>query len=156
MQRWDRCSREWDELRDEVSVTCISFTYDHSMLNARRLPVRSALSEQCTGGPVVRWVTTSEYPLMYVPANFSRPFCVFLYSVRVLKIVWATDGAGFAVGLFSRFFLVTIGPRSSIHTEVHTFSAPSSKWSLHSQHRLLLRTDIHDRPLIGTSCSKLN
>jgi hypothetical protein len=31
-----------------------------------RLPVRSALLKQRTGGLVVRWVTTSEYPLLYV------------------------------------------------------------------------------------------
>jgi hypothetical protein len=35
-----------------------------------RLPVRSALFKQRTGGLVVRWVTTSEYPLLYVFANF--------------------------------------------------------------------------------------
>ena len=31
-----------------------------------RLPVRSAIYKQCTGGLVVRWVTTSESPLLYV------------------------------------------------------------------------------------------
>ncbi|KAF2851222.1 hypothetical protein T440DRAFT_395152, partial [Plenodomus tracheiphilus IPT5] len=30
------------------------------------LPVRSAIYKQCTGGLVVRWVTTSESPLLYV------------------------------------------------------------------------------------------
>ena len=30
------------------------------------LPVRSAVLKHCTGGLVVRWVTTSEYPLLYV------------------------------------------------------------------------------------------
>jgi hypothetical protein len=30
------------------------------------LPVRSAVLKQDTGGLVVRWVTTSEYPLLYV------------------------------------------------------------------------------------------
>jgi hypothetical protein len=43
----------------------ISFTYDHRTLKTR-LPVRSALFKQRTGGLVVRWVTTSEYPLLYV------------------------------------------------------------------------------------------
>ena len=42
-----------------------SFTYDHRTLKTR-LPVRSALFKQRTGGLVVRWVTTSEYPLLYV------------------------------------------------------------------------------------------
>jgi hypothetical protein len=41
------------------------FTYDHRMLKTR-LPVRSALFKQDTGGLVVRWVTTSESPLLYV------------------------------------------------------------------------------------------
>ena len=40
-------------------------TYDHRILRAR-LPVRSALFKQDTGGLVVRWVTTSESPLLYV------------------------------------------------------------------------------------------
>ncbi|KAF2849448.1 hypothetical protein T440DRAFT_399083 [Plenodomus tracheiphilus IPT5] len=30
------------------------------------LPVRSAVLKQCTGGLVVRWVTTGESPLLYV------------------------------------------------------------------------------------------
>ena len=44
-----------------------------------RLPVRSALFKQRTGGLVVRWVTTSEYPLLYVFA--------FLF-LRVVLLVW--------------------------------------------------------------------
>ena len=44
-------------------------TYDHRTLKTR-LPVRSALFKQRTGGLVVRWVTTSEYPLLYVFAGF--------------------------------------------------------------------------------------
>jgi hypothetical protein len=43
----------------------IADTYDHRTLKTR-LPVRSALFKQRTGGLVVRWVTTSEYPLLYV------------------------------------------------------------------------------------------
>jgi hypothetical protein len=43
----------------------LAFTYDHRTLKTR-LPVRSALFKQRTGGLVVRWVTTSEYPLLYV------------------------------------------------------------------------------------------
>ena len=46
-----------------------SFTYDHRTLRIR-LPVRSAIYKQCTGGLVVRWVTTSESPLLYVFALF--------------------------------------------------------------------------------------
>ncbi|KAF2624991.1 hypothetical protein BU25DRAFT_373257, partial [Macroventuria anomochaeta] len=44
-------------------------TYDHRTLKTR-LPVRSALFKQRTGGLVVRWVTTSEYPLLYVFISF--------------------------------------------------------------------------------------
>ncbi|KAF1936157.1 hypothetical protein EJ02DRAFT_359757, partial [Clathrospora elynae] len=40
-------------------------TYDHRTLKIE-LPVRSAVLKQCTGGLVVRWVTTSESPLLYV------------------------------------------------------------------------------------------
>jgi hypothetical protein len=43
----------------------ISSTYDHRTLKTR-LPVRSALFKQRTGGLVVRWVTTGESPLLYV------------------------------------------------------------------------------------------
>ena len=46
-------------------LTTPYFTYDHRTLKTR-LPVRSALFKQRTGGLVVRWVTTSEYPLLYV------------------------------------------------------------------------------------------
>ena len=47
------------------SVLVSTSTYDHRTLKTR-LPVRSALFKQRTGGLVVRWVTTSEYPLLYV------------------------------------------------------------------------------------------
>jgi hypothetical protein len=40
-------------------------TYDHRTLKTR-LPVRSALFKQRTGGLVVKWVTISESPLLYV------------------------------------------------------------------------------------------
>jgi hypothetical protein len=49
----------------------IASTYDHRTLKIE-LPVRSAVLKQCTGGLVVRWVTTSEYPLLYV---FGVCFC---------------------------------------------------------------------------------
>jgi hypothetical protein len=44
-------------------------TYDHRILRTR-LPVRSALFKQDTGELVVRWVTTSESPLLYVFGRF--------------------------------------------------------------------------------------
>jgi hypothetical protein len=43
-----------------------------------RLPVRSALFKQRTGGLVVRWVTTSEYPLLYVFAFLLKCFGSFV------------------------------------------------------------------------------
>jgi hypothetical protein len=59
-----------DELTSDKRSICTQifahpFTYDHRTLKTR-LPVRSALFKQRTGGLVVRWVTTSEYPLLYV------------------------------------------------------------------------------------------
>jgi hypothetical protein len=47
------------------------------------LPVRSAIFKQDTGGLVVRWVTTGEYPLLYVFA-----FCLWLIVV-VEPHVWS-------------------------------------------------------------------
>ena len=73
-------------------------TYDHRTLKTR-LPVRSALFKQRTGGLVVRWVTTSEYPLLYVFV-----FCCFCPSFVTLLLTIA------CVALFSIFgvcFVVT-------------------------------------------------
>ena len=42
-----------------------SLTYDHRTLKTR-LPVRSALFKQSTGGLVVKWVTIGESLLLYV------------------------------------------------------------------------------------------
>jgi hypothetical protein len=42
-----------------------SSTYDHRFKKIA-LPVRSAVLKLVTGGLVVRWVTTGEYPLLYV------------------------------------------------------------------------------------------
>jgi hypothetical protein len=57
-----------------------SSTYDHRTLKTR-LPVRSALFKQRTGGLVVRWVTTSEYPQLYVFAIFSI-ICKYFCATR--------------------------------------------------------------------------
>jgi hypothetical protein len=56
----------------------ITSTYDHRTLKIE-LPVRSAVLKQCTGGLVVRWVTTGEYPLLYV--------FEFFWSQGVVKLV---------------------------------------------------------------------
>jgi hypothetical protein len=56
---------------DIIYGRTISSTYDHRTLRTE-LPVRSAVLKQCTGGLVVRWVTTSESPLLYVFAYFLR------------------------------------------------------------------------------------
>src|SRR5690242_18052049 len=54
---------------DKLHIYYVDFfqvsTYDHRTLKTR-LPVRSALFKQRTGRLVVRWVTTSEYLLLYV------------------------------------------------------------------------------------------
>jgi hypothetical protein len=44
-------------------INRLTSTYDHRTLKIE-LPVRSAVLKQCTGGLVVRWVTTGEYPLL--------------------------------------------------------------------------------------------
>jgi hypothetical protein len=73
-------------------------TYDHRTLKTR-LPVRSALFKQRTGGLVVRWVTTSEYPLLYVFAFF------FACGPDSREVWFGWEGAvecGFWVGDISR------------------------------------------------------
>jgi hypothetical protein len=46
-----------------------------------RLPVRSALFKQRTDGLVVRWVTTSEYPLLYVFFASDICLCVRVHTL---------------------------------------------------------------------------
>ena len=60
-------------------------TYDHRRRSPLG-PVRSPHVKPSTGGLVVRWVTTGEYPLLYVFAFFS----VFLF-VKVLESVSKFD-----------------------------------------------------------------
>ncbi|KAF1992744.1 hypothetical protein P154DRAFT_452103, partial [Amniculicola lignicola CBS 123094] len=43
-------------------------------------PVRSPIFKPVTGGLVVRWVTTSEYPLLYVFVF------AFLFMMKILSI----------------------------------------------------------------------
>ena len=62
-------------------------TYDHRTLKTR-LPVRSALFKQRTGGLVVRWVTTSEYPLLYVFGNLLVPSNIKREVVSVRTVVF--------------------------------------------------------------------
>ena len=62
-----------------------------------RLPVRSALFKQDTGGLVVRWVTTSESPLLYV-------FVFLLSSKFILGVL-----------LFGRNGLVFLGSCSKMN-----------------------------------------
>ncbi|KAF1954983.1 hypothetical protein CC80DRAFT_416248 [Byssothecium circinans] len=64
----DRCSN--------ASCTALQpsyITYDHRILRTR-LPVRSAIYKQDTGGLVLRWVTTGEYLLLYVFVVFFVKF----------------------------------------------------------------------------------
>ncbi|KAF2250083.1 hypothetical protein BU26DRAFT_424701, partial [Trematosphaeria pertusa] len=63
-------------------------TYDHRTLNPR-LPVRSAIFKQRTGGLVVRWVTTSEYPLLYVLFLSFASFLLLSKSVNRRKSRYA-------------------------------------------------------------------
>ena len=59
-----------------------------------RLPVRSALFKQRTGGLVVRWVTTSEYPLLYV-FWLSSGYCYRLFALSLLyeTPLWLFNGS---------------------------------------------------------------
>jgi hypothetical protein len=54
-----------------MALVDYSFTYDHRILRIR-LPVRSGIYKQDTGGLVVRLVTTSESPLLYVFGLFAK------------------------------------------------------------------------------------
>jgi hypothetical protein len=72
-----------------------SFTYDHRTLKIR-LPVRSAIYKQCTGGLVVRWVTTSESPLLYV-------FFFLYYVFFLLSTVTSIKVIGMLVGRIARW-----------------------------------------------------
>jgi hypothetical protein len=72
----------------------MSSTYDHRTLKTR-LPVRSALFKQRTGGLVVRWVTTGESPLLYVFAYIEQCYCFCRYrkerktiSVLLVAIIY--------------------------------------------------------------------
>jgi hypothetical protein len=67
----------------------INFTYDHRTLKTR-LPVRSALFKQRTGGLVVRWVTTGESPLLYVFAIFDQFFLFFFFTVLFAALTVST------------------------------------------------------------------
>ena len=62
-------------------VEASTITYDHRTLKIR-LPVRSAIYKQCTGGLVVRWVTTSESPLLYVFAFFFSAYIIISWVLR--------------------------------------------------------------------------
>jgi hypothetical protein len=79
----------------ELPNTVILRDFVASEQETTRLPVRSALFKQRTGGLVVRWVTTSEYPLLYVFANFFFAAC--RYSLRGVRIVHCT-GCGSGLG----------------------------------------------------------
>jgi hypothetical protein len=72
-----------------------SFTYDHRTLKIR-LPVRSAIYKQCTGGLVVRWVTTSESPLLYV-------FFFLYYVFFLLSTITSIKVIGMLVGRTARW-----------------------------------------------------
>ena len=75
---------------EEHKITYI-VTYDHRTLKTR-LPVRSALFKERTGGLVVRWVTTSEYPLLYI----------FTLCVQLRCILTASLGSSWFFGCEQR------------------------------------------------------
>jgi hypothetical protein len=85
-------TNEQRNFKDIYGQPCITVTYDHRTLRTE-LPVRSAVLKQCTGGLVVRWVTTGEYPLLYV-------FVFVFASVSCLLNIMMLDHSFVAVALF--------------------------------------------------------
>jgi hypothetical protein len=84
------CSRIVVQILDMMSKQAQTITYDHRTLRTR-LPVRSAIFKQCTGGSVLRWVTTGESPLLYV---FVFVFGVefFRWSRLAVWVEWSGGG----------------------------------------------------------------
>src|SRR5690348_13098068 len=91
-----------------IILTVKRITYDHRTLKTR-LPVRSALFKQRTGGLVVRWVTTSEYPLLYV---FALLCLIATAGPRQGTAFWKAtlDPAPLGKRTSSNFGLVSIDP----------------------------------------------
>ena len=54
------------QVLSEVEVLVEESIDERSAGFITQVAVRSAIYKQCTGGLVVRWVTTSESPLLYV------------------------------------------------------------------------------------------
>jgi hypothetical protein len=72
-----------------IFTISLSITYDHRTMNTL-LPVRSADIKHCTGGLVVRWVTTSEYLLLYVFVN-SAVFSALLVARTLTQLFARTS-----------------------------------------------------------------
>ena len=71
-----------------------------------RLPVRSAIYKQCTGGLVVRWVTTSESPLLYVFAYLFVPCVRVIFRHMTALVVRVEDACNQYKGLEVSFHLL--------------------------------------------------
>jgi hypothetical protein len=76
------CPENLGEVRSENigSVIHEAFTYDHRLKRIGH-PVRSAIHKLEIGGLVVRWVTTGEYPLLYVIFLAAFYFGLFFISM---------------------------------------------------------------------------
>jgi hypothetical protein len=68
-------------------------TYDHTYQTIRH-PVRSALVKLVRAGPVLRWVTTWESPVLYVFVHFCLSV---LYPLITNSAVWKFDIICFVV-----------------------------------------------------------
>jgi hypothetical protein len=123
-----------------ISITKCYFTYDHRTLKTR-LPVRSALFKQRTGGLVVRWVTTSEYPLLYVFVvilHLQRTSCVF-YKAHTRFLVPHVLGSGNCNRIISRIDM----PNSDcerLHLRFHTSKSWTSNTLNTTPHRRILQS----------------
>ena len=88
---------------DYISPSTIdSFTYDHRILRIAH-PVCSAVLKQDTGGLVVRWVTTGEYPLLYVFDIFVMPRVIINPTILILHL-----GSSNSISMYVLFFGVCV------------------------------------------------
>ena len=112
------------------------------------LPVRSALLKHCTGGLVVRWVTTSEYLLLIVFLPFFKTgvsdSLMYVYAGCYDQLTWrdialriasSSDDSFQGLGFFCRF---------TSHDELETDTVYPVIHNRTTQERIIT-TDIYKR-----------
>jgi hypothetical protein len=73
------------QVLSEVEVLVEESIDERSAGFITQVAVRSAIYKQCTGGLVVRWVTTSESPLLYIFDYLF--FCVVGCVIVVVRLI---------------------------------------------------------------------